>query len=96
MKSLIKSIFCVSLALITVLSVASGFDFSVEAKAESQRDAIVRVALAEEGVSGCPNKYTFAFGEIDGDYNWPWCAAFIYWCAQQVGIPLAITASRTR
>ena len=90
MKSLLKSIFCVSLALVVLLSGASGFDFSAEAKAESQRDAIVRVALTQEGVSGCPNKYTFAFGEIDGDYNWPWCAAFIYWCAQQVGIPHSI------
>lgn len=90
MKRFIKGIFCISLALTMLMSVASGFDFSAEAKAQSQRDAIVQVALAEEGVSGCPNKYTFAFGEIDGDYNWPWCAAFIYWCAQQVGIPHSI------
>ena len=96
MKSFLKSVLCVSLAL-TFLTVSfTGFDFSAEAKAESQRDAIVRIALAEEGVSGCPNKYTYAFGEIGGSYNWPWCAAFVYWCSQQAGIPHSIIARNAR
>lgn len=63
---------------------------SIKVSAESQRDAIVRIALAEEGVSGCPNKYTYAYGQIGGTYNWGWCAAFIYWCAQQAGISHSI------
>ncbi len=96
MKRFIKCILCVSLALIMMSANFSGFDFSAEAKAESQRDAIVRIALAEEGVSGCPNKYTYAFGEIGGTYDWGWCAAFVYWCSQQAGIPHSIIARNAR
>ncbi|MBQ6899074.1 MAG: RICIN domain-containing protein [Clostridia bacterium] len=92
MKRVIKNVVCVSLVLIMLFAGFAGFDFSAEAKAESQRDAIVRIALAEEGVSGCPNKYTYAYGEIGGNYDWGWCAAFIYWCSQQAGIPHSIIA----
>lgn len=90
MKKVLKSIFCVSLTLAVLLPVFSGFGGSAEAVTVSQRDAIVEIALTQEGVSGCPNKYTYAFGEIDGTYNWPWCAAFVYWCSQQAGIPHSI------
>ena len=92
MKSFVKSLFCSIIALTIITSVFSGLGFTAEAKTESQRDAIVRIALAEEGVSGCPNKYTYAFGEVDGSYNWGWCGAFIYWCSQQAGIPHSIIA----
>lgn len=96
MKKVFKSVLCVLLAL-TVLSVNfTGFGFSAGAKAESQRDAIVRIALAEEGVSGCPNKYTYAYGEIGGTYDWGWCGAFIYWCSQQAGIPHSIIGRSAR
>ena len=90
MKRFCKSFVCMLLALFFCLSGLHGFGFSSEAKAETQREAIVRVALGEEGVSGCPNKYTYAYGEIGGTYEWGWCAAFVYWCAQQVGIPHSI------
>lgn len=92
MKRFIKNVLCVTLALLIVSAGFTGFYFSAEGKAESQRDAIVRIALAEEGVSGCPNKYTYAYGEIGGTYNWGWCAAFVYWCSQQAGIPHSIIA----
>lgn len=96
MKRFIKSILCISLAVMMAVSGAFVSDFSAEAATESQRDAIVRIALAEEGVSGCPNKYTYAYGKIDGTYNWPWCAAFVYWCSQQAGIPHSIIARNAR
>lgn len=90
MKRFFKQILCIALALTVVLSGFTGVDYTAQARAESQRDAIVRIALAEEGVSGCPNKYTYAFGEIDGSYDWGWCGAFVYWCSQQAGIPHSI------
>lgn len=88
----VKNILCVFFALVLLLAGVSDFDFSADAAAESQRDAIVRIALEEVGVSGCPNKYTYAYGEIGGSYNWSWCGAFVYWCSQQAGIPHSIIA----
>lgn len=90
MKKVLKSILSSVLALAVFLTAVSLSRVPSEAKAISQRDAIVEIALAQEGVSGCPNKYTYAYGEIGGTYNWGWCAAFVYWCAQQVGIPHSI------
>lgn len=90
MKKVLKWFVCVLLVFGVFMSAFSGFAFPAEAKTVSQRDAIVEIALTQEGVSGCPNKYTYAFGKIDGTYNWSWCAAFVYWCSQQVGIPHSI------
>lgn len=59
------------------------------AHAESQADAIVSIALAEEGYtegSNNNNKYGAALGQN----NVAWCALFISWCARQAGIPTSI------
>lgn len=57
--------------------------------AESQADALVSIALAEEGYtegSNNDNKY----GAYFGHNNVSWCAYFISWCARQAGIPESI------
>lgn len=51
---------------------------------------MVRIAKAEVGVSGSPNKYTRWNGTINGSYDYWWCAAFVSWCANQAGESAAI------
>ena len=58
-------------------------------KAASQADALVSVALAEEGYtegSNNDNKY----GAYFGNNHVAWCAYFISWCARQAGIPESV------
>lgn len=66
-------------------------------KAASQADALVSVALAEEGYTEGSNNYS-KYGEwyynnvsqsIDYSHA-DWCAMFISWCARQAGIPTSI------
>ncbi len=65
--------------------------------AESQADALVSVALAEEGYTEGANNYS-KYGEWyynnvskNADYaHLAWCATFISWCARQAGIPTSI------
>ncbi len=54
--------------------------------AESQADAIVSVALAEEGYTEGANNDN-KYGRWYNYNNAPWCAMFISWCANQAGIP---------
>ncbi len=52
----------------------------------SKRDEIVEIALSQKGYHEGPNNDT-KYGEWYGlNYN-PWCAMFVSWCANQVGIP---------
>ena len=52
----------------------------------SKRDEIVEIALSQKGYKEGPNNDT-KYGEWYGlNYN-PWCAMFVSWCANQVGIP---------
>lgn len=51
----------------------------------SKRDEIVEIALSQKGYTEGPNNDT-KYGEWYGlNYN-PWCAMFVSWCANQVGI----------
>ena len=59
--------------------------------AESQADAIVSIALGEEGYGNSSvydgdNKY----GQYFGNNNVAWCAYFVSWCARQAGISESI------
>jgi len=53
-------------------------------------DNIVQIARGEVGTSGRPNKYTYWNGTIGNTYSYPWCAAFVSWCASQAGESTAI------
>lgn len=57
--------------------------------AESQADALVSIALAEEGYTEGANNYN-KYGADLGQNNVAWCALFISWCARQAGIPTSI------
>lgn len=67
------------------------------AHAQSQADAIVSVALAEEGYTEGANNYS-KYGEWyynnvskESDYaHAQWCAMFISWCARQANIPTSV------
>lgn len=51
----------------------------------NKRDEIVEIALSQKGYTEGPNNDT-KYGEWYGlNYN-PWCAMFVSWCANQVGI----------
>ena len=51
----------------------------------SKRDEIVEIALSQKGYTEGPNNDT-KYGAWYGlNYN-PWCAMFVSWCADQVGI----------
>ena len=52
----------------------------------SKRDEIVEIALSQKGYHEGPNNDT-KYGEWYGLNNEPWCAMFVSWCANQVGIP---------
>lgn len=55
----------------------------------SKRDEIVDIALSQKGYVEGPNNDT-KYGEWYGmNYN-PWCAMFVSWCANQVGIPESV------
>ena len=76
---------CVMLTLVPVSASASG------------TKSIVDTAKSQVGVSGCPNTYTYWLGQISGypddGYNYPWCAAFVSWCARQAGESTAVPAT---
>lgn len=65
--------------------------------AASQADALISVALAEEGYTEGANNYS-KYGEWyynnvsqNADYSHSqWCAMFISWCARQAGIPTSV------
>lgn len=90
MKKVIKSLFSILLTLIMLVSLVPSV--AIRANALSQQDSIVQVARAEAqlAISGCPNKYTNWFGSLPGypsnGYEYPWCAAFVSWCASQAGL----------
>lgn len=46
---------------------------------------LVNVAKGEIGVSGRPNKYTKAYGYINGSLSYDWCHVFVVWCGNQIG-----------
>ena len=51
----------------------------------SKRDEIVEIALSQKGYKEGPNNDT-KYGAWYGlNYN-PWCAMFVSWCADQIGI----------
>lgn len=57
------------------------------------RERVVRVALAEVGVTEHPagsnsGKRVREYQATTGAYNAPWCASFVTWCWLQVGIRL--------
>lgn len=78
-------VLCVVLTLVPVSASASG------------TKSIVDVAKSQVGVSGCPNTYTYWLGQIPGyshnGYGYPWCAAFVSWCARQAGESKAVPAT---
>lgn len=82
-----KRVLAMLLALSLVLLL-----FPVGALAAGAND-IVKIAKAEVGTSGSPNKYTYWLGKIGGSYNYWWCAAFVSWCANQAGEAKAIPKS---
>lgn len=51
----------------------------------SQRDSIIEKAISQLGYREGPNNWTI-YGEWYGLQNQPWCAMFVSWCANQVGI----------
>lgn len=55
----------------------------------SKRDEIVDIALSQKGYKEGPNNDT-KYGEWYGLNHEPWCAMFVSWCANQVGIPESI------
>lgn len=78
-------------ALIAVLMVCDFWLYMPGNKvyADSQADALVSVALAEEGYTEGANNNN-KYGAALGQNNVPWCALFISWCARQVGISESI------
>lgn len=55
----------------------------------SKRDEIVEIALSQKGYHEGPNNDT-KYGAWYGLNNEPWCAMFVSWCANQVGIPESV------
>lgn len=55
----------------------------------SQVDALVNVALAEEGYNEKSNNDNI-YGSYYKNNNKPWCAYFISWCARKAGIPTSV------
>ncbi len=74
-----KKILSVLLAVLLVIGV---MPVSV---AEASASDMVSIAKREVGTSGCPNKYTYWLGTVDGSYNYAWCATFVSWVADQAG-----------
>lgn len=65
--------------------------------ADSQADALVSVALAEEGYTEGANNYSkygeWYYNNVSKEIDYAhadWCAMFISWCARQAGIPTSI------
>lgn len=52
----------------------------------SKRDKMVEIALSQKGYQEGPNNDT-KYGDWYGLPNEPWCAMFVSWCANQVGVP---------
>ena len=80
----------VSLVLTLTIFLSMCYIGSVSVSATSQRDNIISIARSETGYHGRPNTFTYWYGSLsgyaDGGYNYPWCAAFVSWCANQAGI----------
>ena len=77
-----------SLSCLSIIPVNNWTKSNITAYA-SQQDDIVNVALGEEGYQEGSNNYT-KYGVAYGTPNAEWCAIFIWWCAQQAGIPESI------
>lgn len=47
-------------------------------------------AQADKHPSDSPNEYTRGYGSIGGypsnGYDYPWCAAFVWWCSNEAGV----------
>lgn len=72
-----------------MMIVLAGYMPKIEVGAASGADAIVAVALAEEGYTEGANNDN-KYGAYFGNNNVAWCAYFISWCARQAGIPESV------
>lgn len=87
-RTRISKLTAVFLAILMTLALGAYAPMN-KVKAASQADALVSVALAEEGYtegSNNDNKY----GAYFGNNHVAWCAYFISWCARQAGIPESV------
>lgn len=89
MNRVMKRIICGIVTIALVLSLIPNMGEVKEVKASSQANAIVDKALGEVGYTEGTNNYT-KYGVAFGRPNADWCAIFIWWCAQQAGIPESV------
>lgn len=71
--------------LITLTTFLGGLCVPMNARANDKREAFINIALGEAGTSYDSNGHT-KYGIWCGYPSAQWCAAFISWCANQVGI----------
>lgn len=79
----------VAVFLAAMMTIAFWANVPINVHAESQADAIVSIALAEEGYTEGANNNN-KYGAALGQNYVAWCALFISWCARQAGIPTSI------
>lgn len=69
--------------------VVDGANVGITIASSAQAEALINVALAEEGYKAGSNRDN-KYGKWYGANNVDWCAIFISWCANQAGIPTSI------
>lgn len=92
----IKKLTAIFLAIIMYMTFWTYVPMS-KVHAESQADALVSIALAEEGYTEGANNYSkygeWYYNNVSKEIDYAhsqWCAMFISWCARQAGIPTSI------
>lgn len=80
-KSVTKSI-CL-LALVIIMAIIAVTGENNQSSSGGSGSQIVEVALAEVGTVGGAKYRQWYIGYADGQ---PWCASFVSWCAEQVGL----------
>lgn len=91
MKKLSKRILSVFLAIILSVSIMPCNALKTMADTNDTANEIIAVARSQKGGYGSDdNKFTRWHGKISGygsgGYAYPWCATFLMWCANQVGV----------
>lgn len=85
-----KKFFSLFTALVMIFAMVGVVpEMEVKVSAQSQADALVSIALAEEGYTEGSNNNN-KYGAYFGNNNVAWCAYFVSWCARQAGIPESI------
>ena len=87
-----KRIISIVLSIVILLSMC--VIGALPANAASQIDSIISIARSKIGYYSRPNEFTYWYGSLSGyadsGYNYPWCAAFVSWCANQAGVPTSV------